>query len=35
MLYGIHVEEIALRMAFGVDYGDYSRNTKRLIPGIY
>jgi protein-S-isoprenylcysteine O-methyltransferase Ste14 len=35
VLYRIHVEETALRLAFGVDYDDYSRNTKRLIPGIY
>lgn len=35
LLYRIHVEETALRLAFGSDYEDYSRNTKRLIPGIY
>jgi protein-S-isoprenylcysteine O-methyltransferase Ste14 len=35
VLYRIHVEETALRLAFGADYDDYSRNTKRLIPGIY
>jgi protein-S-isoprenylcysteine O-methyltransferase Ste14 len=35
VLYRIHVEETALRLAFGGDYEDYSRNTKRLIPGIY
>ncbi len=35
VLYRIHVEEIALRRAFGADYEDYSRNTKRLIPGVY
>jgi protein-S-isoprenylcysteine O-methyltransferase Ste14 len=35
MLYRIHVEETALRAAFGPDYDDYSRNTKRLIPGVY
>ncbi len=35
LLYRIHVEETALRLAFGADYDDYSRNTKRLIPGIY
>jgi protein-S-isoprenylcysteine O-methyltransferase Ste14 len=35
VLYRIHVEEIALRLAFGADYDDYSRSTKRLIPGIY
>jgi protein-S-isoprenylcysteine O-methyltransferase Ste14 len=35
LLYRIHVEETALRLAFGADYEDYSRNTKRLIPGMY
>jgi protein-S-isoprenylcysteine O-methyltransferase Ste14 len=35
LLYRIHVEENALRLAFGADYEDYSRTTKRLIPGIY
>ncbi|MGA7521942.1 MAG: isoprenylcysteine carboxylmethyltransferase family protein [Acidobacteriaceae bacterium] len=35
VLYRIHVEETALRLAFGSDYEDYSRRTKRLIPGIY
>jgi protein-S-isoprenylcysteine O-methyltransferase Ste14 len=35
LLYRIHVEEIALRGAFGEDYVAYSRTTKRLIPGIY
>jgi protein-S-isoprenylcysteine O-methyltransferase Ste14 len=35
VLYRIHVEEIALRLAFGADYEDYSRRTKRLIPGVY
>ena len=35
VLYRIHVEETALRHAFGADYEDYSRSTKRLIPGIY
>lgn len=33
--YRIHVEETALRRAFGADYEDYSRSTKRLIPGVY
>jgi protein-S-isoprenylcysteine O-methyltransferase Ste14 len=33
--YRIHVEEVALRAAFGDAYKDYSRRTKRLIPGIY
>jgi protein-S-isoprenylcysteine O-methyltransferase Ste14 len=35
VLYRIHVEETALRLAFGAEYEDYSRNTKRLIPGVY
>jgi protein-S-isoprenylcysteine O-methyltransferase Ste14 len=35
VLYRIHVEETALRAAFGADYEDYSRTTKRLIPGIF
>ena len=35
VLYRIHVEEIALRGAFGEAYVEYSRTTKRLIPGIY
>jgi protein-S-isoprenylcysteine O-methyltransferase Ste14 len=35
VLYRIHVEETALRVAFGAEYEDYSRRTKRLIPGVY
>jgi len=35
LLYRIHVEEIALNEAFGADYADYSKSTKRLIPGVY
>ena len=35
LLYRIHVEEAALRGAFGAQYADYSRTTKRLIPGVY
>jgi protein-S-isoprenylcysteine O-methyltransferase Ste14 len=35
VLYRIQVEETALRLAFGADYEDYSRSTKRLIPGVY
>ncbi|HZZ41057.1 MAG TPA: isoprenylcysteine carboxylmethyltransferase family protein [Acidobacteriaceae bacterium] len=35
VLYRIHVEETALRLAFGAEYEDYSRTTKRLIPGVY
>lgn len=34
-LYRIHVEEAALNEAFGAQYASYSRQTKRLIPGIY
>jgi protein-S-isoprenylcysteine O-methyltransferase Ste14 len=33
--YRIHVEESALSRAFGPEYDDYSKATKRLIPGIY
>ena len=35
LLYRIHVEETALRRAFGADYDDYARTTKRLLPGLY
>jgi protein-S-isoprenylcysteine O-methyltransferase Ste14 len=35
VLHRIHVEETALRLAFGADYEDYVRSTKRLIPGLY
>jgi protein-S-isoprenylcysteine O-methyltransferase Ste14 len=35
VLYRIHVEEKALRLAFGAEYEDYGRSTKRLIPGVY
>lgn len=35
LLYRIHIEETALRQAFGADYDDYCCSTKRLIPGIY
>jgi protein-S-isoprenylcysteine O-methyltransferase Ste14 len=35
LLYRIHVEEAALTGAFGAEYMEYSRRTKRLIPGIY
>jgi len=35
LLYRIHIEEIALRDHFGHEYVDYSRKTRRLIPGIY
>ena len=35
LLYRIHVEELALRDHFGEEYVAYSRETKRLVPGIY
>ena len=35
LLYRIRVEEQALRKAFGEEYVEYSRETKRLIPGVY
>ncbi|MGA8491860.1 MAG: isoprenylcysteine carboxylmethyltransferase family protein [Terriglobales bacterium] len=35
LLYRINVEEMALTEAFGEDYVEYSRVTKRLVPGIY
>lgn len=35
VLYRIHVEEQALLEAFGDQYADYSRTTKRLLPGLY
>jgi protein-S-isoprenylcysteine O-methyltransferase Ste14 len=35
LLYRIHVEELALTRAFGSQYIDYSRSTKRLIPFLY
>ncbi len=35
LLYRIRVEEAALTGAFGEQYIQYSRTTKRLIPGIY
>lgn len=35
MLVRIHVEEAALLGAFGEEYADYMRTTKRLIPGVY
>jgi protein-S-isoprenylcysteine O-methyltransferase Ste14 len=35
LLYRIHVEEAALNQAFGEEYAEYSRVTKRLIPGVY
>jgi len=35
VLYRIYVEEAALLGAFGEEYADYMRTTKRLIPGVY
>ncbi len=35
LLYRIHIEEAALREAFGEEYLAYSRETKRLIPGVF
>ncbi len=35
LLYRIFVEETALREHFGLEYEEYSRATKRLIPGVY
>ena len=34
-LYRIHVEETMLSEALGVDYVEYKKHTKRLVPGIY
>jgi len=35
VLYRIHVEEKALRSAFGTEYDEYARTTQRLIPWVY
>jgi protein-S-isoprenylcysteine O-methyltransferase Ste14 len=35
VLYRIHVEEVALRSAFGSEYAEYAKTTKRLVPGVY
>jgi len=35
LVYRIHVEEDALTAAFGQEYVEYSRVTKRLVPGVY
>jgi protein-S-isoprenylcysteine O-methyltransferase Ste14 len=35
LVYRLHVEEAALTHAFGKEYVDYSKVTKRLIPGVY
>jgi protein-S-isoprenylcysteine O-methyltransferase Ste14 len=34
-LYRMHVEEKVLIASLGDEYLEYSRQTKRLIPGIY
>ena len=34
-LYRMHIEEDALVQAFGGEYVEYARNTKRLIPKVY
>ena len=35
LLYRIRVEEAALGQAFGQEYTDCSKATKRLLPGVY
>jgi len=35
LLYRIHIEEAALLEAFGEEYAGYSRETTRLIPGLF
>ncbi|MGA3090346.1 MAG: isoprenylcysteine carboxylmethyltransferase family protein [Terriglobales bacterium] len=35
LIYRIQVEEMALTEAFGEEYVEYTRATKRLLPGIY
>ena len=35
LIYRIQVEEQALQEAFGEEYAQYSRATKRLLPGVY
>jgi protein-S-isoprenylcysteine O-methyltransferase Ste14 len=35
LIYRIQVEEQALLEAFGEEYAQYSRVTKRLVPGVY
>ena len=35
LLYRMHVEEDALEGAFGSQYVEYRRSTKRLVPGVY
>jgi protein-S-isoprenylcysteine O-methyltransferase Ste14 len=33
--YRMHVEEKALQEAFGTEYREYAKSTKRLIPSVY
>ena len=35
LIYRIQVEETVLREAFAEEYAQYSRVTKRLVPGVY
>ena len=35
LLYRIRLEEAALHEAFGAEYATYSRDTRRLIPGLF
>ncbi len=35
LLYRIRLEEAVLRGAFGAEYVDYSRQTSRLVPGLF
>ena len=35
LLYRIRVEEVALLDAFGSEYSQYMKTTRRLIPGVY
>jgi protein-S-isoprenylcysteine O-methyltransferase Ste14 len=35
LLYRIHVEELALEDAFGEQYAEYRKTTKRLIPWVW
>jgi protein-S-isoprenylcysteine O-methyltransferase len=35
LVYRIQAEEQALQEAFGEEYAQYSRVTKRLVPGVY
>ncbi len=34
-IYRINVKEQVLVAEFGQEYQEYTRNTKRLIPGVY